>query len=97
MKTFLENDVKKIKTQILRPVTFFPESHAHYDIMWKNIVELSRPLMTIWRMLIACWPSKSTNAQTGFVILIAFPLQQWLLERSSMLRRTYIACLVHSE
>ena len=28
---------------------------------------------------------------------IAFPLQQCLLERSSMLRYTYIACLVATE
>jgi len=27
-------------------------------------------------------------------ILIAFPLQQWLHERASMLRYTYIACHV---
>jgi hypothetical protein len=23
--------------------------------MWKNILELDRPQMTIWRMGIACW------------------------------------------
>ena len=30
-----------------------------------------------------------------YVILIVFPLQQWLQERSLMLRYEYIACLVH--
>ena len=34
--------------------------------------------MIIWRMRSACWIPKATNAHTGFVILIAFPLQQWL-------------------
>ena len=29
-----------------------------------------------------------------YVILIAFPLQQWLRERASMLRYTYIACRI---
>jgi hypothetical protein len=29
-----------------------------------------------------------------YVILIAFPLQQWFRERASMLRYTYIVCLV---
>ena len=29
-----------------------------------------------------------------YVILIAFPLQQWLRERASMLRLHYVACLV---
>ena len=31
---------------------------------------------------------------TEYVILIAFPLQQWLHERASMLCYAYIACLV---
>jgi hypothetical protein len=29
-----------------------------------------------------------------YVILIAFPHQQWFRERASLLRYTYIACLV---
>ena len=35
-------------------------------------------------------PSRSARA----IILIAFPLQQWLHERASLLRYTYIECLV---
>jgi hypothetical protein len=34
-----------------------------------------------------------TYTQT-YVILIAFPRQQWFRERASLLRYTYIACLV---
>jgi len=34
-----------------------------------------------------------THTHTVYIILIAFPLQQWLLERASLLRYTYIACL----
>ena len=30
-----------------------------------------------------------------YVILIAFPLQQWLNERASVLRYTYIACHIN--
>ena len=30
-----------------------------------------------------------------YVIIISFPLQQWLQERALMLRYTYIACLVN--
>jgi hypothetical protein len=33
--------------------------------------------MTIWRMHFECWIPKATNTHSGFVILIAFPLQQW--------------------
>jgi hypothetical protein len=45
-------------------------------------------------MRIACWINKATNTHTGFVIFIAFPLQQWLQERASLLRYTYIASRV---
>jgi hypothetical protein len=31
---------------------------------------------------------------SGFAILIVFPQQQWLHERASVLRYTFIACLV---
>ena len=45
-------------------------------------------------MRIACWVTKCTNTHSEYVILTAFPLQQRLRERVSMLRYTYIACLV---
>ena len=44
--------LEKIKTRILCSITP-PENHAVYEIMWKNIVEWSRPQMTIWHMRIA--------------------------------------------
>jgi hypothetical protein len=50
--------------------------------------------MPIWAMRFACWIPKATNTHTQYVILIAFPLQLWLNERSSVLRHTYMACLV---
>jgi len=50
--------------------------------------------MTIWRMRIACWIPKATNTSSEYAILIAFPLQQSLHESASLLRYTYIACLV---
>ena len=62
--------------------------------MWKNIVERGRRQMTIWRMRIAYWIPKATNTQSEYVIFIAFPRQRWLCERASMLRYTYVACLV---
>jgi hypothetical protein len=63
--------------------------------MWKNILERGRPQMTIWRMRIECWITRATNTHSQYVILIAFPLQQWLRERASILRYTYVACLVN--
>jgi len=50
--------------------------------------------MTILRMRFACWITKATNTHLQYVILIAFPLQQWLQESVLILRYTYIACLV---
>jgi len=46
------------------------------------------------RMRSAFWAPKATNTQSEYVIPVAFPLQQWLKERSSMLRYTYIAHIV---
>ena len=62
--------------------------------MWKNIVEPGRPQMTIRRLRIACWIPRATNTHTPCVVLTAFPQQHWLHERASMLRYTYIDCLI---
>ena len=38
------------------------------------------------RMRFTHWLTKATNTHSEYVILIAFPLQQWLRERASVLR-----------
>ena len=58
--------------------------------MCENTIKLDRPQMTIWRLSIACWIPKATNTPSEYIILTAFPLQQWLRERASMLRYTYV-------
>jgi len=45
-------------------------------------------------MRIASWIPKAKNIESEYVILFAFPLQQWLHERASVSRYTYSACLV---
>ena len=61
--------------------------------MWKNFVELDRPQMTIWHLPIACWITKATHTWN-----VAFPLQQLLHERASVLYLyTYFGCLVFRE
>jgi hypothetical protein len=42
--------------------------------------------MTTWCMHIACWIPKSPNTHSEYVIIISFPLQQWLHERAPKLR-----------
>jgi len=61
------------------------------------MVEPDRPQMTIWCMRIACWIIKSKNTHSEYVLLIAFPLQQWLHKRDSMLRYTYLASVVNDK
>jgi hypothetical protein len=75
--------VEEIKTHIYVQ-HFFLKNCAVYEMMWKNIVELGRPQMTIWQMHIACWIRKATNAHSQYVILIAFPLIKWLHECASI-------------
>jgi hypothetical protein len=82
-KIFQAKIVGKIKRN-LRSVTFF-RYRTGYDIMWKKSVELDRLRMTIWRMHIACWITKSTNTHTNYV---AFPIHQLLQERPSLLRHS---------
>jgi hypothetical protein len=53
--------------------------------MWKYILELGRPQMTVRRVRIAFCIHNTTNTQTEYVMHIASPLQQWLHERASML------------
>jgi len=85
--------VEKLETHFMFN-NVFHENHAVYDKMWKSIVELGRPQMTIWLMHIACWIPKATNTHSGCVILISFPLQQWLHAWASTLHYPYTACLV---
>jgi len=44
------------------------------------------------RMRVACWIITATATHSQYVILTAFPLQQWLRERAPLLRYPYIAC-----
>ena len=77
-------------------VFFSPGNRSIYYITRKNIVQPDRPQMKIRRMRIACCVPKATNTHSGCVIIIAFPLQ-WLYEHTSVLRYTYIGCLVTSK
>jgi len=50
--------------------------------------------MAACRMRKTFWINKDTDTNSEYVIFFPFPLQQWLHERASMLRYTYIDCLV---
>jgi len=51
--------------------------------------------MTIWRMRNACWINKAIQTHSEYVILIAFPPQQWLYERASMLLNVHCLFCVY--
>ena len=48
----------------------------------------------MWRMRFECRITEAKDTHSEYVILIAFPWQQWLCEHASMLCYTYMACLV---
>jgi hypothetical protein len=89
--------VEKIQTNILSSIFFFffLENRAVYYLMWENTVQSDRPQMTLWRMRIACRIPNATDTHSVYVILTAFPLQQYLYERASILRYKYTANLVN--
>jgi hypothetical protein len=49
----------------------------------------------MWNIHTVCWTTKATNTHSEYIILTAFPLQEWLHEHTSMLCYTYVACLVN--
>jgi hypothetical protein len=70
---FWTNVVEKVKTHILCSVTVVcmwgGGNCVVYD-MWKSIVELGVPQMTMWHMCSACWIPKATNTHPEYIILI---------------------------
>jgi hypothetical protein len=80
---FRKKVVERINKHFLVSVIFFLENRALYETMWKNIVELDRPQMTIWCMRIACWIRKATYGHTTIICnTYCFSVQQWLQERA---------------
>jgi len=63
---------------------FFRKSCRLWD-MWKNITEPDRPQMTIWRKCFGCCMVIKLQTHSEYVTIIAFPTQEWLLQRASIL------------
>ena len=69
--------------------------------LWHNVEKYDRARRATdynmtRRMRFACWMIKATDTHSEDVVLIAFPRQQWLHERASILRlyAGKLACLV---
>jgi hypothetical protein len=96
-KIFQAKVLDKIKTHILCWADFSRKSCRLRDNV-ENLVQPYRPQMAIYhvicRMCFACWINKATDTHLSYVIVTAFPRQQWLRERASILRYRYTASLV---
>jgi predicted thioredoxin/glutaredoxin len=82
--------VEEIKTPILHSLLF-----SQIVYLWDNVENV----LYIWQatdanMIRRMRIPKSTERDSSFLILIAFPRQQFLYERGSVLRFKYIAPLV---
>jgi len=89
-----EKFVEKIKTGILCSIAFFL-SRAVYEITWNKYCRARQTTMTRRCIGIAYWiywKPKAKNTHIGCVIIIAFPLQQWMHEHVSLLLYPYTAC-----
>ena len=67
--------------------------------LWDNVGKYYRERQAtddniIWRVRDACWIPKVTDTHSESVILIDFLPLQWLHEHTSILRYTYIVCLI---
>ena len=94
-KPFSDKSCRENERDILYSIKFLG-SRAVYKLMSKNIWEGGRQQMKIWGMRISCWMPMTTSTCSVCVTLTAFPLQQWLYERISVLLYTCIACLMFS-
>jgi hypothetical protein len=75
----------------------FSKNHAIYEIMWENMIQPDRPQMTILYStcaLCACWITKGTDMQLEYVILTAFPQQQWYANTPQYFVCTFMPCIV---
>jgi hypothetical protein len=47
----------------------------------------------VWRMSFACWINKATDTDSEYVMVIAFPQQEWSCEDAVILR-LHLYCLL---
>ena len=97
MRNVSEKPCREFKIQGLFSITLFRKSGR----LWDNVEQYGRTRQATDDNVVICMPfacciTKITGTHSECVILIAFPLQQWLRERASILRYTYIDSLVTS-
>ena len=79
---FKKKVVEKIRTHVLCSLSFSVKI-VSFMRLHKKMVEPDRsPDDIIWRMRYACRMTKAIYTQSEYIILTAFPWQQWLRERA---------------
>jgi hypothetical protein len=76
MRMFQTNVVQKIKTHVLRSVTFFFRKTCR---LWDDVEKCSsvgQATTTIGRMRFEFWMIRAIKTHSEYVILFVFPLQQ---------------------
>jgi hypothetical protein len=96
----IRNILDKICIENLKTLFMFNNVFRKSCYLWDNVKKYGTAGQAtddsiILRMRIASLITKPTDTHSKYVIIIAFPRQQWLRERVSMLRCTYIASLVY--
>jgi hypothetical protein len=88
MRNVYDESVEILKIHILCSINFFFRKSCR---LWDNVEKYGRVGQAtddniMRRVRTACWITKVTDTHSECVMLIAFPRQQWLRERVSMLR-----------
>ena len=96
MRNISEKSCRENQNTLFYVPQLFLKNGAVYEIKWKNKIQPDRLTddIIIRRMRFALWISMATDTPSEYVILNAFPQQQWLKERVPMLRYMYTACVV---
>ena len=68
--------------------------HGQKNVKFGKMLYSGAGHIATWCMCLVCSVPKATNTHSKYVILIAFPLQKWLHERTLVLRFAYITCVV---
>jgi hypothetical protein len=96
MRNFSNNICREIQNTHFMFNNFFPENCTVYEIMCKTYGRGGQDTgdNIIRHVRFLCWITKARNANSEYVMLVAFPRQQLLRERASVLCYMYITCLV---
>ena len=87
--------IEKIKTRFVFDNFFLFENHAVCKIMLEKVLQNQTIHRSRYNAAHAHCMLNTLRYSSQYVTPIAFPLQQLLHERASMLRYTYMDCIVY--